>query len=444
MSSQRNIERSAPPAAVPASDRAPVADEAAHGGWIAAGTPEFRYVSWMLCAGGITTFALLYLVQPLLPILATDFAVSPATSSLALSASTETLSFALLFSGILSDRIGRKAVMTASLLSAALLTLLVAAASSWHWLLLARVLLGISLSGVPAVGIAYLAEEMQPRAFGLAVGLFISGGVVGGMGGRLLIGLMADFMPWRVAMAIIGACALGASLAVWRLLPASRNFHGRRTALGLPQAFRTHLSNPTLVLLFAEAFLLMGGFVNVFNYITFRLAAPPFSLSQAFVGAIFAVYVTGMFSSAWGGSLAARRGRAEVFWPMILISAAGLALTLPDSLPMVVLGAAVFAFGFFAAHSVASGWVSQTAATNKALAASLYLFFYYQGSSITGVSGGFFWSAFGWPGVVGLTGAMSAAAIVIALALRLQRPAGSAARDYSLIRREAACAWRQD
>jgi YNFM family putative membrane transporter len=265
---------------------------------------------------------------------------------------------------------------------------------------------------------AYLAEEMQPRAFGLALGLFISGGVVGGMAGRLAISFLADVMSWRTATAIIGALAFAVVLAVWRFLPASRHFHGRRAAIGLPHAFLAHLSNGTLLLLFAEAFLLMGGFVNVFNYISFRLVGPPFLLSQGLVGAIFAVYVTGMFSSPWGGNLAARLGHARVFWPMLIVSGCGLAMTLPDNLAVIVVGAAVFAFGFFAAHSIASGWVSQTARLNKALAASLYLFFYYQGSSIVGGAGGLFWSAYGWPGVAGLTGGLLGVALIIALVLR--------------------------
>ena len=47
-------------------------------------------------AAGVSTFVLLYATQPLLPLLAHDFHVSPASSSLTLALSTGALALALL------------------------------------------------------------------------------------------------------------------------------------------------------------------------------------------------------------------------------------------------------------------------------------------------------------------------------------------------------------
>ena len=101
----------------------------------------------------------------------------------------------------------------------------------------------------------------------------------------------------------------------------------------------------------------MGSFVTVYNYVGFRLLAPPFGLSQTVVASIFLVYLVGTVSSAAVGSLAGRIGRRRVLWAMILLMLAGLALTLADTLPLLVAGMAVFTFGFFGAHSVVSSWV---------------------------------------------------------------------------------------
>jgi len=95
---------------------------------------------------------------------------------------------------------------------------------------------------------------------------------------------------------------------------------------------------------------------------------------------------------------------------------AGAALTLLPPLWCKVTGLALFTFGFFGSHSVASGWVGSTAQTAKAQAASLYLFFYYTGSSVFGTLGGWFWSCFGWFGVTGLI------LTLILLAFPLTRP----------------------
>lgn len=96
----------------------------------------------------------------------------------------------------------------------------------------------------------------------------------------------------------------------------------------------------------------------------------------------------------------------------------GLLLTLSQSLPMVILGIAVFTFDFFASHSVASSWVARRARAPKALASALYLCFYYWGSSLVGSFTGLLWTRDGWPGVVlGLAGTL-VAALCIALRLR--------------------------
>ena len=53
--------------------------------------------------------------------------------------------------------------------------------------------------------------------------------------------------------------------------------------------------------------------------------------------------------------------------------------------------------GFFAAHSVASGWVGGRAPVAPAQASALYLCLYYIGSSVAGSAGGMFYARGGWP-----------------------------------------------
>ncbi|WP_123483043.1 MFS transporter, partial [Pseudomonas protegens] len=97
------------------------------------------------------TFALLYCVQPLMPLLSRDFSINAAQSSLILSVDTAMLAIGLLITGPVSDRIGRKPVMVAPLLAAALCTIASALMQSWHGVLLMRALVGQSLSGLAAV-----------------------------------------------------------------------------------------------------------------------------------------------------------------------------------------------------------------------------------------------------------------------------------------------------
>jgi MFS transporter, YNFM family, putative membrane transport protein len=156
------------------------------------GEARFWRMSFALFIGGLATFALLFCVQPLMPELARRFALTPAASSLAVSAATGVLAFAMFGAGALSDAYGRKRVMAVALFSAAAATLAAAVAPNWPTLIAFRALTGLALSGVPAVAMAYLAEEMDRSAIGLAMGLYIAGTTIGGMGGRLATAAVAS------------------------------------------------------------------------------------------------------------------------------------------------------------------------------------------------------------------------------------------------------------
>jgi len=369
--------------------------------FITRGTPTFIRVTLALFSAGLATFALLYCVQPILPVLSQAFGVSPATSSLSLSVSTITMAVGLLFTGPLSDTIGRKNVMVVSLLLASVCTLIGSMMTNWAGLLAMRALVGLSLSGVAAVAMTYLSEEIHPSVVAFSMGLYISGNSIGGMSGRLLTGVITDFFNWRVSIACIGVVALLASVTFWRILPDSRHFRaGSLRPKTLWINARLHWRDAGLPLLFAEGFLLMGSFVTLFNYIGYRLLGAPYNLSQTVVGLLSVVYLTGSYASPRAGAMIARFGRGPVLVGSIALMLSGLLLTLFSSLPVMFVGMMLFAAGFFASHSVASSWIGVRALRARGQASSQYLFCYYLGSSLAGTSGGFFWYHYGWTGLV--------------------------------------------
>lgn len=387
-------------------------------GFIDRGTPAFLQTILALFAAGFATFALLYCVQPLMPEFSRDFHLSAFASSLSLSITTGLLAVAMLVASAVSERWGRKPVMLASLLASAALTLVVAAVPNWLELLGARALMGITLSGLPAVAMAYVGEEMHPKSVGLAMGLYIGGSALGGMSGRLATGVLTDQFGWRTAMALIGLLGIAASLLFALLLPRSQHFQQRTLRLGtMLGGFSVQFRDAALPRLFFEGFCLMGSFVTVYNYIGYRLLAPPFSLSQTKVGLLFTVYLVGIFSSAWMGGLADRVGRRRVFWTGLAIMLAGCVLTLSHNVWLIVAGVAILTFGFFGSHSIASSWVGARAAQSRAQAASLYLFSYYVGSSVVGSLGGLAWTRYGWPGVVGLDAMLLTSGLLVAAGL---------------------------
>lgn len=384
------------------------------------GSKDFTKANLALFAAGLCTFANLYITQPLLPVFSEEFGISPATASLSLSVATVVLAFSLILFGSLSEAWGRKNIMIVSVIASAILTLVLACSPSFESLLILRAIQGFVLAGVPAIAMAYLGEEMEPSSLGAAMGLYISGNSVGGLVGRIFMGTMTDLFTWRIGIILLGILSILISLYFIWALPPSRNFKAR--PLNFPMLTKSllhHLKDPGLVSLFGIAFVLMGSFVTLFNYISYKLLNEPYSLSASIVGWIFIVYLVGTFSSAWFGSLSDRFGRQRVLFIGILIMFSGALLTIPINLVIKIIGITIFTFGFFGAHSIASGGVSFRAKRDKAQASSLYLFAYYFGSSIGGTTGGFFWHYYGWNGIIVFISIMLLVALALALSYTL-------------------------
>lgn len=386
------------------------------------GDPAYRRISIALFAAGLATFAQLYATQPVLPDLAHRFGLSPGASALSVSAATLGLGIALLVVGPLTEVLGRTPLMHASLLASSLLGLVCAVAPTWPVLLGLRFVQGVALAGLSAVAMAYLREEVHDDAAGRATGLYIGGTALGGMLGRLLAGAVGDLAGWRWAVAAVGLLGLGCAVVVRLTLPPSRRF--RPAPAGLAQvraSTRQILADPALLALYAFAAFGMGSFVATYNALGFRLAAPPYLLGLGVAGLVYLSYAFGSVSSTYAGRLADRFGRRAVLPVAVGITLAGLGVTLASPLAVVVVGMAVLTAGWFAAHGVASGWVSARAhhgGGGTGQASSLYLFAYYLGSSVFGSLSGAAWTSGGWPRVVLVVGALMAASLAATILLR--------------------------
>ncbi|MGW5651119.1 MFS transporter [Streptomyces humi] len=376
------------------------------------GGPGYRRMSFALFLAGVATFALLYSTQALLPLISDGFGVSASDASWTVAAATGGLALFVIPMSALSERFGRRTIMTASLAVAVTVGLLVPFAPSLGVLVVLRGVQGAALAGLPASAQAYLAEEVRPKALVTAIGLFVAGNSVGGMSGRVITGWVAQEWGWRIAVGTIGVIAVGCAVAFRLLLPAPRHFtagslHPRR----LLGTVRDHLANPLLRRLYAIGALFMTVFGGVYTVIGYRLTEEPFSLPQGIIGSIFLVYLVGTVSASTAGRLVARLGRRGALYLGGGTTATGLLLSLADSLPLVLLGLVLITAGFFAGHAVASSAVSHTAAHGRAQASALYQSAYYIGSSAGSTIGALAFHAQGWSGTVAV-GLLAIAGVV--------------------------------
>jgi MFS family permease len=361
-------------------------------------------IMFTLPLAGLAELASLYSVQAMLPKLSEVYGIPLKQVGLVLSVEIGCLALALLFSGSLSDRFGRKKIIVCSLLAGSILTLCCALASSWPMLLLLCGLLGLSVSGITAAVTVYISEETLPAMTGIITGYFIFGNSLGSMSGRVFASLLMERIPVQAIFIIFGMILLIMALLVLFFLPASKNFIPTPSinfALMLHGGI-AHFRQKAISLMFIVGFMLFGSFTSVFNFIAFYLHNAPFHLSYAWIGLIPISFSLTFVSAPMAGRATMRYGAMNVLSLLLSVMLASIVITLLFKNIFCFIGGIVFfAVSFFTTHSVALAWVSKKALFNKGQATAFYLFFYYLGGATIGYLNGFLFARFSWIGIVG-------------------------------------------
>lgn len=387
------------------------------------GSKAYRRILIALACAGVATFAQLYSVQGVLPLISADLGVTAADAALAVSAATIGLALAVIPWSAIGDRFGRRRAMYFAVIGATIFGLLVPLMPTLSSMLVLRFFEGVSLGGVPALALAYLTEEVHRMHSGVAAGTYVAGTSIGGLLGRVVAGPIGDLAGWRAGLLAVSLLSALAALGFMLLAPKQHRFVPRTKHDGGPSMLRrllANVQNPALLALYAQGLLLMGGFVAVYNYLGFRLGAEPFFLPAALTSLLFLAYLAGTVSSRFAGGLSAKWGRRRVLFGGTLVMIIGVSLTMLPWLPVILLGLLVLTTGFFATHAMASGWAPALAKTGPAQAAALYNLFYYLGSSLIGWGAGVVFQSLGWNAL---------AVLVIALALLAMVAAWSTLRD---------------
>ncbi len=391
-------------------------------------TPSRRLTA-ALFAGGVATFAELYAVQAVLPGLAAEWSLTESQATLAVSVATGALAVSVLPWAAVGDRIGRARAMRMSAVVAALSGLLVAVAPTFEILLALRAVSGAALGALPALAVAHLVSSAPPARVAAAGGLYIAGTTIGGLSGRVLTGAVGGVFGWRWGLVSTALFVVVAAVVFVVLLesPATARTAdqlGGRPAGGEAAKVRLALSDRVAWVFYAQAFLLMGAFVTVYNLLSFRLLADPYRLPASVVSLLFLTYLVGTIGSSGVGRLVAGLGRRRVLAGAGLTMAIGAAITVPAPLWSVLTGLVLLTFAFFVAHAIAATWAGERVPAARSQASAIYSLAYYAGSSLVGLVGAALYARGGWPAAMALVVTITAAAAVLAFfgAPRRDRP----------------------
>jgi YNFM family putative membrane transporter len=373
-----------------------------------------------LLAGGIATFSELYATQALLPDLATAWQVSESAAALTVSVATGALAVSVLPWAAIADRIGRARAMRVSAIVTAVIGLLLPFAPSFETLLLLRGVSGLALGALPALAIAHVVELDRAGRATAVGGIYVAGTTIGGLIGRVVSGTVGGSLGWRWGVGAAGAVVVVAAVVFVVMLP------GSTTAPTKPAPGRIRLalrSDRVVWVFYLQAFLLMGGFVTMYNLLAFRLVAPPYLVSPTIVSLLFLAYLVGTVGSSAVGRLVSRWGRRTVLVAAGSGMSAGALVTLAAPLWTVIAGLVILTFSFFVAHALAASWAGERVPQARSQATALYSLCYYAGSSLIGYLGAAVFVRTGWEGAAVLVAGLAATAATIAAVGAPRRPA---------------------
>src|SRR5262249_44430398 len=192
------------------------------------------------------------------------------------------------------------------------------------------------LPPICAVTIAYIADEYPPREANGVFGIYASASAVGGFLGRLIPGMLTDYVGWRGGFLALAGGTVICLVMVWWLLAPERNFRSAGDLKTSLKQMLAHLRNPRLLVIYAVGFGVLFNFVATFTYLSFHLAAPPFNKSPAFLGAIFVVYLVGSVASLGLGRAIAWLGRRRFVLCVLSAWFVGMLFSLMPFVPAIV------------------------------------------------------------------------------------------------------------
>ena len=353
----------------------------------------------------------LFGTQAILPALTRAYGVTPAAMGLAVNASTFGMAVAGLGVAYFSRRIDRRRGILASLALLAVPTALLASAPDLATFALLRVAQGLCMASAFTLTLAYLGEHCDAMRRG-----------------RRLRGLHRRQRREQSLRPALRRRSRRPSRARADLLWARRAQPCRRRsgpsradprdgaaaneagASRSPFATWTrHLADPRLRASFAIGFCILFAFIGTFTYVNFVLVRPPIGLDQMALGFVYFVFLPSIATTLAAGRAVERLGTRPALWAGLGTAAAGLPLLVLPSLPAVLAGLALVGIGTFFAQATATGFVSRTAAADRASASGLYLASYFLGGLVGSAVLGQIFDRFGWAACVAGIGAALAA-----------------------------------
>ncbi|MBY6255462.1 MFS transporter [Phytobacter diazotrophicus] len=365
-------------------------------------------------ASGLSV-ANVYYAQPLLDMLARDFAISQAAVGGVVTATQVGCALALLLLVPLGDIVERRRLMLLQLLALiSALGIVVMAQSAWVLLvgMLATGLLGTAMTQ-GLIACAASAADVQER--GRVVGAAQSGVFIGLLLARVFAGVVSDLAGWRAVYGVSALMMLVLLPLLWRQLPRFGVHPESVSARQLLFSMLTLLcTDRVLQIRGVLALLMFAAFTIFWSAMVLPLSAPPYGFSHTVIGLFALAGVAGALAATRAGRDADRgHGQRTSFYALVLLLLAWWPLSqLEHSLALLLVGIVLLDLGGQALHVTNQSMILRTSAAHGRLIA-LYMLFYATGSGVGAIATTAVFAHYGWQGVCLLGATVSLLALMI-------------------------------
>jgi len=273
-----------------------------------------------------------------------------------------------------------------------------ALADNYLVLLVLRGLQGLMIPAILTSIVTYISYSSSRQRVGRNIAVYIAATIVGGFLGRFLCGLCTDLFGWRVFFFALGLLLLLACLLL-RAMARDVKMHYQQPRLG---DISRQLTEPPFFRIYAAIFCLFFVFVGIMNFLPFELKRLDPSFREGGIGLLYLGYGMGIVVS-----LNARRivqscgGERPAIFAGIAVFAVGTLCFLAEHYVLKFAAMFVFCAGMFIAHSLLSGLVNTLSRDNKGIANGLYLCFYYTGGTLGSFLPGAVYHRLGWTAFLG-------------------------------------------
>ncbi len=379
------------------------------------GAAAFRFI--VIATTAFLTLVDLFATQAILPFLTAAYGVSPAAMSFAVNATTIGMAAGGLGVALFSARINRRLGILLSLAILAIPTMLLSLLPDLMAFTMLRIMQGICMSAAFALTLAYLGENAGSSDAAAAFAAYVTGNVASNLIGRMISAGVADYFGLAANFRVFAVLNLAGALLVWFTVKMTPRMAGDASP-GAATAWYAHFRDPRLVAGFGIGFCVLFAFIGTFTFVNFVLAGPPLGLGMMQLGFVYLVFFPAILTTPLAGPAASRWGTQRTILAALGVALAGLPLLVAARLNLVLTGMVLVSVGTFFAQAIATGYVSRTAATNRAAASGIYLASYFTGGLVGSVVLGQLYDRLGWPACVMGIGVALLAACGLASRLR--------------------------